>query len=516
MQLRTTLLKIAAAPVIAIALFHCGAYSLAAQTPEGKPRRSVQPPDDNTPRELIYSYYCLKDGYDSTLYLMDNAPRTIEFTVAVHSLSGQTVFSQPRTIGPRDDLEINVKELLNELNVDYRGDFLEGSLSIHFKGTGNPLAGRMIIQGPQGRLNMGPVWRMGEHGQDMVPERLDTMWWDLGGARDAEITVNNASGEAAVADLLLDFQGKRHTVARLRFAPYETKHISVTQMLAGINVTAYEAPIGGLTVLPRSPKAALVAQGKITDPDTGGMAAMSFPLPQLQRANALHATGVPIGIPSADSPFAGIIDSNFIPHIYIRNLLDSEQTVTLTVEYPGQDGPVTTPLPPLTLRGYTTQDIRLDSYYSYLPLPLPFCSIRIQHNGPPGSLMAEVTSLNESSGKVNQIVVANEGNGYAGSLVSYWSFDEKTDFIVFLTNMGDKPCQMAFRIDAGGVDYYFQAPVLRARETLYINLRDMRDKQEPDPMGHTMPPDVTEGRLFYNRLDNVPMMGRVVVVPRKK
>jgi len=484
------------------------------QQSDAKLQSEPSPPDENTPRELIYPYYSLREGYDSTLYLMDRSPRTIEYTVAFHSLSGQTVWAKARTIGPHDDVEINVKDLLEDLGVDYRGDFLEGSLSIHFKGQGNPLGGRMVVKGPHETLNMGPVWSMGEYRQNMVPVVLNALWHDLGGSRDVEATVTNITGQSVTADFHIEFGGKRHTPDALRFAPHETKHISITEALAALKLTAFQAPIGGFTIAARGGPPALVAQGKITDADSGQITALEFPLPQVQAASALHATGVPIGRPTLDSPFAGARDANFIPHLYLRNLLGSGQTLNLTIEYPGEDGPKATTLPPIILGGYTTQEMRLDDYFTYLPLPLPYCSIRIQYNGPRGSVIGELTAVNETSGMASQIGLANEGNGYVGSLSSYWSFDERTDFIVFLTNMGEKECRVGFRIEAGGATYFLTHLKLISHETKPINLRELIDKHEPDFQGSLIPANTTEGRLSYIRLDNVPMMGRVTVVPR--
>jgi hypothetical protein len=215
-----------------------------------------------------------------------------------------------------------------------------------------------------------------------------------------------------------------------------------------------------------------------------------------------------------DSPFAGT--GNYVPHLYLRNLLDSEQTIALTVEYPGEDGPRQVPLPPIKLPGYTTQEIRLDSYYNSLPLPLPFCSLRIQYNGPPGSVIGHLITVNEANDDAESILLANEGNGYAGSLASYWSLDEDTDFFVFLTNMGEKPCGVGFRIEVGELAYFLTSLNLDPHETKVINLRELRDKQEPDFRGTVIPAQATEGRLSYIRVDNVPMMGRVVVVSHRK
>ncbi|MBZ5670412.1 MAG: hypothetical protein LAO04_11860 [Acidobacteriia bacterium] len=470
-------------------------------------------PDENTPRELFYPRYSLREGYESSLSMMDIAQRPIEFTVSVHSLSGATVTSNKMTIRPSEELTIDVRDLLADLNVDYRGDFLEGTLSINFKGKGNPLAGRMVIAGPHERQNIGPVWSMGEFGQDMLPPVLNNYWHDLGGTRDAWVTVSNMSSQPAVGDVHFDIAGKRYSPAPLRFAPYQTHQLSVTEILAALEITPYQATLGGLSIVPRG-QPTLVASGYMTDSDTGAQTALDFPLPQKQPSSALHTTGIPIGRPTAGSPFAGFKDANFTPHLYLRNLLDAEQTVRLTVEVPTQNGAQLVNLAPFRLPAFTTLDVRLDDYYNELPLPLPFVSLRAAFNGPGGSVIGTVKVFNEATAQVTSIGSANEGNGYAGSLASYWGFDDDTDFVVFLTDMGEKDCRVAFQIESAGKEYIVPNVKLMPHETRWYSLRDLRDQQIPDLSGNMIPKDAVEGRLFYLRMDNVPMMGRVSKVPQ--
>lgn len=221
-----------------------------AQQPAGG-AQTPKRPDENTPRELFYPRYSLREGYESKLYMMDRAPRPIDFTVSVHSLSGDSVTSKKMTIEPSKDLVIDIQELLTDLKVDYRGDFREGSLSINFTGPGNPLGGRMLVAGPNETQNIGPVWSMGEFGQSMIPPVLNTFWHGLGGTRDVLLTVNNVSSEPAVGDVHLDIAGKRYSPAPLEFAPYQTHQVSLTEMLVALKITAYQAPVGGMSIVPR-------------------------------------------------------------------------------------------------------------------------------------------------------------------------------------------------------------------------------------------------------------------------
>jgi len=80
---------------------------------------------------------------------------------------------------------------------------------------------------------------------------------------------------------------------------------------------------------------------------------------------------------------------------------------------------------------------------SQLPLP-PFCSVRIQYSGTPGSVQAQVTSVESRRNLVVDSRVENEGNGWAGSGANPWHLDDDTESILFLSNESDTPARIAF------------------------------------------------------------------------
>lgn len=285
-------------------------------------------------------------------------------------------------------------------------------------------------------------------------------------------------------------------------------------MLGEFKVSPAQAPEGGISIIPRSPTPALIAQGQITDPVTGFSTTLNFPLPELQLASALHASGVPIGVPSHDSPFAGL--GLFIPHVIVRNLASAAQTVAITVEYPGEEGPAQAALAPVGLEPYSTREISLASALGLLPTALPFCSLRIHYSGPPGSVIGEVSSIEQKGDLVIDSRLANEGDGWAGSGSHPWRLDAETDSVLFLTNMGEQEVPVLFRMHAGGVTFFLTDLRLGPRETRAIDLRKLRDEQKPDFMGNVIPANATDGSVSWIRADLVPVMGRLVVLRRNK
>ena len=112
--------------------------------------------------------------------------------------------------------------------------------------------------------------------------------------------------------------------------------------------------------------------------------------------------------------------------------------------------------------------------------------------------------------------LANEGDGTAGSGAYPWHLDDQTESTLFLTNMGDKPSRIGFQVHANGVRYDLTKLKLGPHETRAIDLRKLRDAQEPDFQKNRIPAQATDGSVLWARFEQVPVMGRMMVVQRHK
>ncbi|MGH9351214.1 MAG: hypothetical protein ACRD2G_03490 [Terriglobia bacterium] len=398
------------------------------------------------PREVDFPYYSLKDGFESTLMLVSDSPKPVDLTIAIRGLRGKMLLTGT-TIQPQAKLAIDLASTITKLGGDPESLFAEGSVSVYFMGTIMPVVGQMTVTNPVLGLTHQVDMVENDPGRSDIPPVLNGVWWGFGGGDDATVAVSNTSDKSIFADVYLDFQDARHALnTPLLFAPGETKVLDVAKLLASIGANPAGVPEGGITIVQRGPNPALIASGKITDPASGFSSTMDFPDPELQHLSALHATGLPIGTPTADSPYAGA--GTFVPHVVVRNLSSATQTVTLTVEYPqpafsggarpsmtdalgpmAADGKPSSPVErviwsSLPVPGYTTEDYSLAAVMSQLPLPLPFCSIRVQYSGQAGSMIAEISSVDPYTDFVVDARPQNEGNRWAGSGGNPWHLDK--------------------------------------------------------------------------------------------
>ncbi|MGH9449958.1 MAG: hypothetical protein ACRD11_05385 [Terriglobia bacterium] len=465
------------------------------------------------PREIDFPYYSLKDGFQFTLMLVSDSPEPVDLTIGIRNTFGQMLLST-NTIQPQQKLAIDLASTIAKLGADPTGAYAEGSVAVYFMGTIMPVVGQMTVTNPALSLTHQVDMVENDPGRSDIPAVLNGAWWGLGGGKSTKVMVSNTSDTPQYADVYLDFQGKRHALKPpLLFKPYETKVLDIAQLIESLGVDPADATSGGITIVQVGPHPALIASGKITDPATGFSSTIDFPAPDLQLASALHATGLPIGNPAKGSPYAGA--GYFVPHVVARNLLATPQAVTITVEYPAtgsatassvaaaslppdaadssaassasvaassgrrflivktggqstplqldpvaaQDGKHSPPtgqyaLPPFTVAAYSTEDISLAAEINELSLPLPFCSIRIQYSGTPGSMEADVSSVESGNNLIVDARAENEANGWTGSGANPWHLDKGTDSVLFLTNMSDKACPIGFEVTAAGVHYY--------------------------------------------------------------
>ncbi|MBZ5555214.1 MAG: hypothetical protein LAO21_21085 [Acidobacteriia bacterium] len=437
------------------------------------------------------------------------------FSVSAFSRSGKKLTGPSFVIEAQGKISVDITEWLHSLPNDAAGEFSDGSLAINFINDNiKTLTGQILIANPATGIHFASGMFKNDNGQSGLQPALHLLWWGLADGRDAKFFVSNIAEHPVAADVFLDFKAKRHPGSVLYFGARETKALCVADLLNDLNENAQNVPEGGITVSPRGPEASLIGMGQMSNPSSKFSTTLHLPRLDRQTVSALHATGVPIGTPTSGSVYAGL--GTFIPHVIVRNLKGASQNVTLTIEYSGKDGPQQAVLPPVTVDGFSTVDISIDSFYARVPLPLSFCAIRIQYDGAPESISSEIVSTEQNGRATFSFFLTNEGDGYAMSGTSSWHLDAKTESILFLTNMGEDDSRIGFTVKANGLDYYLTNLKLKAHETRAIDLRKLRDSQTEDFRKNKIPVSASDGNLYWSRLDNVPVMGQFISIQRNE
>jgi len=449
----------------------------------------AQQTTQGAPREIDFPYYSLRDGYSSLLQLVSDSPVSLPIEVTIRSSSGRNILKKDMNISSQEKLMIELQSLVASLNGESEDDFQEGSISVSYASDTRPIMGQITVTNPYLNLIFESRLAINDPGDSNIPAVLEGIWWGLKPGRQTKVMVANTSNSSVTADVSLTFRGQRHLGALISFAPYETKVLSIRELLAKFNADTEFVSEGGITITGHSPSPVLIASGMTADLNSGFSTTMHFPPAGTPQTSTLLAPGVPIGTPSAESPFA--LAGTFTPHVVVRNLSSSPQTATVSVEYPTASGTQLITLDPINLAAYATKDVALDStVQDRLPLPLPYCSIQVKNSGSPGSAVAEISSVAHNQDLVVDSKLGDPTDRLSGSGINPWHLDDQTESVLFLANEGDAPARVAFQIQA--------------------------QRTKPDMFGNTIPARATDGSLFWVKMDRVPMIGRTLVFSSHK
>ena len=475
----------------------------------------AQQTTQGAPREIDFPYYSLRDGYSSLLQLVSDSPVSLPIEVTIRSSSGRNILKKDMNISSQEKLMIELQSLVASLNGESEDDFQEGSISVRYASDTRPIMGQITVTNPYLNLIFESRLAINDPGDSNIPAVLEGIWWGLKPGRQTKVMVANTSNSSVTADVSLTFRGQRHLGALISFAPYETKVLSIRELLAKFNADTEFVSEGGITITGHSPSPVLIASGMTADLNSGFSTTMHFPPAGTPQTSTLLAPGVPIGTPSAESPFA--LAGTFTPHVVVRNLSSSPQTATVSVEYPTASGTQLITLDPINLAAYATKDVALDStVQDRLPLPLPYCSIQVKNSGSPGSAVAEISSVAHNQDLVVDSKLGDPTDRLSGSGINPWHLDDQTESVLFLANESDAPARVAFQIQAQRTIYHLTDLKLNPHETRAIDIRKLRDAQKPDMFGNTIPAKATDGSLFWVKMDRVPMIGRTLVFSSHK
>ncbi|MGH9396828.1 MAG: hypothetical protein ACRD18_08250 [Terriglobia bacterium] len=91
------------------------------------------------PQEIDFAYYTVREGFNSTLRLVSDSPKPLNFVLVYYSLDGKAIQAPPMTIQPQVEMSLDLRKEFSDLPAT--GDFSEGSLAVQFTASGmTPLA----------------------------------------------------------------------------------------------------------------------------------------------------------------------------------------------------------------------------------------------------------------------------------------------------------------------------------------------------------------------------------------
>jgi hypothetical protein len=144
--------------------------------------------------------------------------------------------------------------------------------------------------------------------------------------------------------------------------------------------------------------------------------------------------------------------------------------------------------------------------------PVDDAGVQITYNGQAGSLIARLTSLDETGDFAFDTPIKDPlADSFRVSGNYPWRLDEGYNTVVHLKNTTSKEVYAVVQVRYEGGDYNPDKIKLAPYQTVAVDIRRLRDTQEKDIRGGVMPPDVTSGQILWYEQTLESLIGRAEI-----
>jgi hypothetical protein len=212
--------------------------------------------------------------------------------------------------------------------------------------------------------------------------------------------------------------------------------------------------------------------------------------PERARSSSLHGAGL---------RFGRVAGAPLVPILLARNLTDRAVMISGRIPYvtaDGEEGAVQ--LPRMRLACREVREIDLAAVLRQRGLGrILSAGLELEHDGAPGSVIAKALSMGAGGTLVFRVPLVDAALA-SGTGIYPWSLADGRTAIVYIKNATAEPRDYTLTLAFPGGSYVLGLKTLGPRQTMALNLRNLRDRQIPDVYGHVIPPQVSAGKAHWS------------------
>ena len=437
-------------------------------------------------------YWCVEKEFVSTIEMKNyNVAEPLTVTPILYPIDGPEIILTPITLKPSETRLLNVNDAL----ASYGKHFTVGAAELKYNQLTEGVFGAnlTVLNAPRSLIY---------NFQFQLPEmssKLEGLWWFYDKNTDGFIAVQNTSDKNVTVVPTFYARQRPYQLQLVQLGPHKTKIIELRRELRKLQVEDINA--GGIT-LEASQSGAVIAGGGLASPEIGFSAPLRLDDPEMQAMRAkrlgqtLHALGVMIG---ADDPMMSMglpSSSRMNPIINVRNVSGETIQVTPVFRYQVGNTTKTFALKPIQLSSQQLEQVELlPRWGSQIPKSVSSGSVELSYTGKSGSLLASVTSVDQTGSYVFDAKIDNKlASGFHGE---YWSTEGDNDTFITIKNITDKPATawMSLQYDEGRGDYELPPMVLQAGESHMIDLKMIQQEGMPGASNELLPKTAVYGGM---------------------
>ena len=421
--------------------------------------------------------------------LNSRSPDPIDITPTFYTTNGEAVVGEPVQLQSAEIRFVPIDQLIPE---GLRGQRKWGGLALSFTGGVMELWAQVTFHGVGGGSVDETFNILEEPGSDT----REAVWW-MPKRSTAIIALGNSSDTAI------------HTTAQfsdgdseeIDIAPYATKFLRRRSREREEETSRNES----VKLIAVGREGSLRVAGFVVADDQSFTSSIRFYDTRRTIQPNLYATNLRL--------------ENTIPRMVLKNTGDVE--VSARPRFFSAAGEQATPveLPTVTLSPQQMVDVDLSPLREAAALRPDLNSVSAQflNSGAPGSLIGAAYSTERTTQMTYDVPLRDSGKNRNGTGSYPWRIDDDYSTIVAITNFGNQPARFQVEIRYSGGPYSIKPRELAAGETATFDLRQMRDQQQPDRLGKTLPAAIERGQFHWSVVatpGEARIIGRAEVVSR--
>jgi hypothetical protein len=454
---------------------------------------------------LSFAYYSIKGHWDSTLTLNNSSVSDLVSTVTLYSLDGQLLELPSLSVKANSNIMVTLSDLISA--AQQTGKFQEGSLDVRFNSNDSmAIAPQLTVSDSKHGLSFDM-----EPPMMLMSSSLEGLWWSPDNKTSGAIMLSNTTDRVLDVLLNVEWRGSVIPASPMSLSAHQTAVLEIEKLLKDLKIKGEGIERGGFSISHSGLPGALIAHGMIHNNEARFASNLAFVDPAIQKTSVLSGTGLMLAHPVLSAAF--LEASFFRPKLALKNASTTSQIAIVTVEYTTNGVSRKRALPSITLAPHEV----LMADFTALMFKLRNTSVsagglRIESTGAPGSLVAVLSSVDESRSIEVDVPLVSRSERSAEGGNHPFRLDETIRPIAYLTNITQKPTKVLTAIFHGGGLFTPELISVGPGATIAIDLMHLRDSQVKDVQGRTLPGDLSEGQFFWHPHQGQAMIGRVVML----
>ncbi len=462
-----------------------------------------------TQRSMVGGLWMTDPDFKSSIYIkniVETDPVTV--TPILHLSNGAKYTLPEVTIKPADLAIISINDELQKKGISSWAT-LSGYVELQYLWPWNPFCATvrdvdvshsLIFTYPL-RSTAPPPAHLVKPISPPPTNTVEGMWWKQ---------EKNVTGFIAVANLASQPANTTVEISDSNGLPISQHNITVTphgmKLIRLPELQATEAVQGGVRIVSSETSDNLVINGGLEDQTTGYSASIPFASEPVGLDAPEHHTIAELGLMTgaADPMMLFPAGATFTPYTILRNVSDTQLTITPTLWWMAGGKPHSAALPPMTVEPLQTESLNVPSLLTLFG-PKNFngsFNISFDTIARRASLVMSAGSVDQTGNYVFEIIPRGVSEGVSRSL-QQWSTGNGDDTMITIWNPADEAQDFVFTLFFE--DGHYLLPLhMEARETRAFNVSEILQNQVPDAEGNLIPPSIHQGtaKIAGSRAEN--------------